>query len=173
MIPRYTGVDADGVARTESDHLRNCPVCGACVDMRDLGQVLAHIHDAEIGICEGPDSPRREGPLRSSCSGSERRADCTARLIFFGGHGVHRRRGIFHYKLAGRIAPLTALTSPSAALTLPPIICSHVQCMISRCIVSLCTGGECRCQMGGIEVRPPIADRCICDRAPEPAFCQG
>jgi hypothetical protein len=64
MIPRYTGVDADGVARTESGHFGNCPVCGACVDMRDLGQVLAHVHDAEIEKCEGSDSPPREGPLQ-------------------------------------------------------------------------------------------------------------
>jgi hypothetical protein len=46
MIPRYTGVDADGVAVMEADHF--CPVCGALVDMRDLGQVLAHVHDGEI-----------------------------------------------------------------------------------------------------------------------------
>jgi hypothetical protein len=64
MIPRYTGVDADGAARNESDHCGNCPVCGACVDMRDLGQVLAHVHDAEIEICEGPASLPREGPLQ-------------------------------------------------------------------------------------------------------------
>jgi hypothetical protein len=48
MIPRYTGVDADGVAKTELDHFGNCPVCGAYIDMRDLGQVLEHIHDGEI-----------------------------------------------------------------------------------------------------------------------------
>jgi hypothetical protein len=37
-IPRYTpGNDADGVAQTEADHFGNCPVCGALVDMRDLG----------------------------------------------------------------------------------------------------------------------------------------
>ena len=64
MIPRYTGVDADGVAKTEADHFGNCPVCGACVDLRDLGQVLAHVHDLEIEICENPDSPPREGPLQ-------------------------------------------------------------------------------------------------------------
>jgi hypothetical protein len=48
MIPRYTGVDADGVAETEADHFGDCPTCGALVDMRDLGQVLAHVHDGEI-----------------------------------------------------------------------------------------------------------------------------
>ena len=44
----------DGVAKTEADHFGNCPVCGALVDMRDFEQVLAHLHDAEIEICEGP-----------------------------------------------------------------------------------------------------------------------
>jgi hypothetical protein len=32
-------------------------------DMRDLGQVLVHVHDAEIEISEGR-APRREGPLQ-------------------------------------------------------------------------------------------------------------
>jgi hypothetical protein len=64
MIPRHTGVDADGVAKTEADHLRNCPVCGAYLDMRDLGQTLAHVHDSEIEICEGPELPPRERPLQ-------------------------------------------------------------------------------------------------------------
>jgi hypothetical protein len=50
MSPRYTGIDADDVAQTELDHFGNCPVCGALVDMRDLGQVLGHVHDAEIEI---------------------------------------------------------------------------------------------------------------------------
>jgi hypothetical protein len=47
---KYRGVDADGVAETETDHFGNCPVCGALVDMRDLGQVLAHVHDAKFEI---------------------------------------------------------------------------------------------------------------------------
>jgi hypothetical protein len=57
MIPRYTGVDADRVAKTETDHFGNCPVCGALVDMRDLEQVLAHVHDAEFKICQGDELP--------------------------------------------------------------------------------------------------------------------
>jgi hypothetical protein len=57
MIPRYTGVDADGVAKTELDHFGNCPICGALVDMRDLGQVLTHVHDAEFKICQGDELP--------------------------------------------------------------------------------------------------------------------
>jgi hypothetical protein len=57
MIPRFTRIDADGVAETEA-------VSDAYLDMRDLGQVLAHIHDAEIEIGEGPGSPSREEPLQ-------------------------------------------------------------------------------------------------------------
>jgi hypothetical protein len=53
MIPRYTGVDADGTAVTETDHFMRCPGCGEWFDMRDLSQVLAHIHDAEIEIGVG------------------------------------------------------------------------------------------------------------------------
>jgi hypothetical protein len=53
VIPRHNGIDVDGVAQTEVDHFGNCPVCGALIDMRDLGQVLAHVHDAEIEISEG------------------------------------------------------------------------------------------------------------------------
>jgi hypothetical protein len=31
MIPRYTGIDADGIAKTEADHFGTC-----------------HVHDAEF-----------------------------------------------------------------------------------------------------------------------------
>jgi hypothetical protein len=31
-----------------------CPGCGEWFDMRDLGQMLADVHDAEIEISEGP-----------------------------------------------------------------------------------------------------------------------
>jgi hypothetical protein len=33
------------------------PVCGALIDMRDLGQILAHIRDAEFEVGEGPEPP--------------------------------------------------------------------------------------------------------------------
>jgi hypothetical protein len=56
------GFDPDHVAETEADHFGNCPVCGACLDMRDFGELLAHIHDQEIEIGEGPE-PQREQPL--------------------------------------------------------------------------------------------------------------
>jgi hypothetical protein len=54
------GIDADGVVQTEVEHFGNCPVCGALVDMRDLAQVLAHVHDAKIDISEGEEPPPRE-----------------------------------------------------------------------------------------------------------------
>jgi len=59
--PRYTGVDADGVVRTEADHadhFGNCPVCGAFVDMRDLAQILDHVHGVKIEISEAPCSAK-------------------------------------------------------------------------------------------------------------------
>jgi hypothetical protein len=62
---RHLG-DARGlrcVAETEADHFGNCPICGALLDMRDLIQVLAHVHDAEIEIGEGPEPPARDGPV--------------------------------------------------------------------------------------------------------------
>src|SRR6266446_4834396 len=40
-----------------------CLICGALIDMRDLSQLLAHVHDAEIEIGEGPEPARREGPV--------------------------------------------------------------------------------------------------------------
>jgi hypothetical protein len=42
-IPRYSGRDPE--AQAEIDHFGNCPHCGALVDMRDLRQVIAHVHD--------------------------------------------------------------------------------------------------------------------------------
>jgi hypothetical protein len=63
MTEARPGFDIDGAAQTEADHFGSCPVCGAYLDMRDLDQVLAHVHDAEIEIGEGPESPAREGPV--------------------------------------------------------------------------------------------------------------
>ena len=58
---RYSGIgcDPDHVAETEADRFGNCPVCGAYLDMRDLAQILAHVHDAEIEIGEGLEPPAR------------------------------------------------------------------------------------------------------------------
>jgi hypothetical protein len=55
------GRDADDIVRTEADHHMKCPGCGQWFDMRDLGQVVQHIHDADIEIVEGK-RPRRETP---------------------------------------------------------------------------------------------------------------
>jgi hypothetical protein len=55
----YQGIDPDGVAENQADHFGNCPICGALLDMRDLTQVLAYVHDAEIEIGEGPEPPAR------------------------------------------------------------------------------------------------------------------
>jgi hypothetical protein len=33
--------------RPEIEHFGNCDVCGALVDMRDLAQVMAHMHGRE------------------------------------------------------------------------------------------------------------------------------
>lgn len=51
------GIDIGGDAKTEMDHFGNCPVCGALVDMRDLAQVMAHIHGTEIPFEEGDEPP--------------------------------------------------------------------------------------------------------------------
>ena len=59
---RYRGFD-DGVAESEADYFGYCPVCGAYIDTRDLAQVFAHVHDAEIEIGEGPEPPR-DGPVQ-------------------------------------------------------------------------------------------------------------
>ena len=58
------GIDADGTAQTEADHFMKCPGGGEWFDMRDLGQMLAHVHDADIEIGEGPEPPRG-GTLQS------------------------------------------------------------------------------------------------------------
>jgi hypothetical protein len=57
VTPCNNGYDADGLAETEADHFGLCPDCGALVDMRDLRQVIAHVHDAEFEIVEGEAPP--------------------------------------------------------------------------------------------------------------------
>jgi hypothetical protein len=41
------GRDIVGEAKTELDHFDNCPICRALVDMRDLAQVMEHVHGQE------------------------------------------------------------------------------------------------------------------------------
>jgi hypothetical protein len=43
-VPRYTGTDSESPERPEIEHFGNCDVCGALVDMRDLAQVMEHMH---------------------------------------------------------------------------------------------------------------------------------
>jgi hypothetical protein len=45
------GIDPDEAV---ADAFGNCPVCGADLDMRDLGQFGLYMHDQEIEISEGP-----------------------------------------------------------------------------------------------------------------------
>ena len=59
-VPRYTGRDADGEARSELAHFGNCPHCGALVDMRDLKQVIEHVHERWDEIVE--ESPASREP---------------------------------------------------------------------------------------------------------------
>ena len=54
---RYRRVDPDGATETEADHFMKFPGCGEWFDMRDLDQLLAHVHDAEIEIKESPEPP--------------------------------------------------------------------------------------------------------------------
>ena len=63
-VGKYRGYDPDGIAQTEADYFEKCPACGEWFDTRDIGQMSAHIHDAEIEIGEGPEPPPREGPLQ-------------------------------------------------------------------------------------------------------------
>jgi hypothetical protein len=39
------------------EHFMECPGCREWFDMRDLGQVLAHVHEAEIQIVERDPAP--------------------------------------------------------------------------------------------------------------------
>jgi len=62
VIPR-TGVDPDGLTRTEADHFGNCPVCGAFLDMRvprpDAGARSRHgdRDQQRSGAAAAPPSP--------------------------------------------------------------------------------------------------------------------
>ena len=55
---KINGKQTGGPPLSEAEHFWKC----GWFDMRDLGQMLAHVHDAEIEICKGP-GPPRQGPL--------------------------------------------------------------------------------------------------------------
>jgi hypothetical protein len=64
ISPRFRATDCPiAIAQTEIDCLGNCPVCCAPIDVSDLAQVLAHIHDAEIEIRQGSGPLKRGEPL--------------------------------------------------------------------------------------------------------------
>ena len=44
------GHDPDGIAEREADHLMQCPGCGQWFDMRDLSEVIEHVHDQDVVI---------------------------------------------------------------------------------------------------------------------------
>ena len=55
-FPSYTGADSENTDRPEIEHFGNCDVCGALVDMRDLAQVMAHMHGREpLDLTDKPD----------------------------------------------------------------------------------------------------------------------
>jgi hypothetical protein len=72
-----TGYDPDDPSRPEIEHLANCPFCGALVDLRDRGQLMAHAHGQEpedrTGRPKCPDSdqiPQRGEMTRWARNGS-------------------------------------------------------------------------------------------------------
>jgi hypothetical protein len=65
-IPRNTGSDLDGVAQTEADHFMKCPGCGQWFDMRDLRQVIEHVHDGEIEFLKVQRPSRARLPIRAA-----------------------------------------------------------------------------------------------------------
>jgi hypothetical protein len=46
------GRDVDSPDRPELEHFGRCPACDRLFDMRDLGEVMARIHDQEIKLTE-------------------------------------------------------------------------------------------------------------------------
>ena len=61
-------IDADRVAETESDHFMKCPACDQWFDMLDLGQIIEHVHDAEIEVLDGPEERRSGKRIDSPCA---------------------------------------------------------------------------------------------------------
>jgi hypothetical protein len=59
--------------QTEVDHFMKCPPSGQWFDMRDLGQVVEHAHEAEIKVGEVGPPAARARRLGSSSRRSSRR----------------------------------------------------------------------------------------------------
>jgi hypothetical protein len=74
------------VAEAEADHFGNCR--GPYLDVRDLAQMLAHVHDAEIEISEGPE------PRRAMVHCNDR--DLSRRFTVHPSPGRHHRAGRGH-----------------------------------------------------------------------------
>ena len=49
-IPGHTGLEIDEPDRLELDHFELCPVCGQLFDLRDLDQVMDHLHAPDVDI---------------------------------------------------------------------------------------------------------------------------
>ncbi|WP_167767754.1 hypothetical protein [Bradyrhizobium frederickii] len=45
---RTAGKPLSRSTREEGEHFIRCPVCGKMLEMRDLGEVLDHLHGQEI-----------------------------------------------------------------------------------------------------------------------------
>jgi hypothetical protein len=60
----YRGFDPDGVAESEADHFGNCPICGALLDMRDLGLMLAYVPRRRVESAKA--TSRRRAKARCS-----------------------------------------------------------------------------------------------------------
>ncbi len=64
----YTGRDIDNPDRPETEHFGNCPICGALLDMCDLGQVFEHLHGEEIEFLDHAVRTRTEMPRPNKLS---------------------------------------------------------------------------------------------------------
>ena len=59
------GRDLDNPDRPELGHFERCQACGQLFDVRDLGQVVAHLHEQEIETLPAPPIRRPNKTSRS------------------------------------------------------------------------------------------------------------
>ena len=109
------GADADGIAQTESDHFMKCPGCGEWFDMRDLGEVIEHVHDAEIEIIGGPGQRPAAIRARRRPSLHWSRVSFPLRCIAWQGC----TRNISRQMTFGPYGPAKKRAPPSSRLALP------------------------------------------------------